>query len=359
MPAGITGMVVVALNTLAVCDENLEFGRRLCLYARQKAGYPFVIQAFSSAVQLQQFLQKKQPEAILLSEELYCERDWIEYDRPLFLLGSGIGETKGLPGIFRYQNAEGILQDVLVAYTRLVPDLTMSVTKRRFRLFAVTDVAELQETQALAWELAAYLARTEKVLWLNLRTWPSAGKYPVAEDREDLGQLLYYLCRRKDEVAGQLFQKVMSVRGIDLLPTLSVPADLLQVQLSDWKYLFSLLAAESAYTAVVVIVGHLLQPVEDVLELFDEVWIVKDVAQREAQERMERYLRIHGSEVLQQRMLSVQLPSESQEAYRNEPLYRKLVAKIMETRGRQNAGDGTETAAETAGETRGQSDRQR
>ena len=350
---------MVALNTLAVCDENLEFGRRLCLYAQQKAGYPFVIRPFSSAGQLQQFLQKKQPEAILLSEELYSERDWREYDRPLFLLGSGFGETGGLPGIFRYQNAEGILQDVLVAYTRLVPDLTMSVAKRSFRLFAVMDAAELQETQAFAWELAAYLARTEKVLWLNLRTWPSAGKYPVAEDREDLGQLLYYLCRRKEEVAGQLFQKVTSVRGIDLLPTVSVPADLLQVQPADWKYLFSLLAAESAYTAVVVPVGHLVQPVEDILELFDEVWIVKDAAQREAQERMERYLRVHGSEALQQRMLSVQLPSEAAEAYRNEPLYRKLVAKIMETRGRQDANDSTAIATKTARETGRQPDRQR
>lgn len=335
-------MVVAALNTLAICDESPEFGRRLCLYAQKKAGYPFVIQTFSSTTQLKQALQKKHPEAILLARELYCEKEWSTYDGPLFLLGNGIGEDNGLPGIFRYQTAEGILQDVVKAYTCLVPDMKLAVKKQKFRLYAVTDAAELGETQAFSWELAAYLARTEKVLWMNLRTWPSAGKYPVAQDNEDLGQLLYYLCRRKEEVMGQLLQKVTSVRGLDLLPTTAVPADLLQVENRDWKYLFSLLETESAYTAAVVTVGHLLQPVEDFLELFDEVWFVRDNAQKEAQERMDRYLRTYGSEALQERILHVQLPAEAVEAYRNEPVYRRLVAKIMENRGAK--GDRTDGA---------------
>ena len=125
-------MVVAALNILAVCDPGAEYGQRLAKYAGTKAGYPFELRAFSSLDQLFRYREKKKPEAVLLDSALYSEKDWEEYDNPLFLLGSGLGRDDEPKSVFRYQEADGILKDILMLYREEHPRLDMQVEKRRF-----------------------------------------------------------------------------------------------------------------------------------------------------------------------------------------------------------------------------------
>lgn len=304
-------MVVVALNMLAVCDTDREFVQRLCAYAAAKAGYPFSLQVFSSTEQLLAGLERKQPEAVLLASELYRPKDWAGYSRPVFLLGSSFGGEEGDGQIFRYQDAEGILQDIVAAYTALVPELHAGGIKGSFRLYAVTDAAELSVTEWLAWELARQLSGTQRVLFANLRAWPVTAQLSDGSRPADLGELLYYLCEKKTELMGQLMAKTTGWQGIDLLPTAQVPADLGQVQIRDWKALWDVLRRDSPYTAVVAVTGMLLQPVEDFLELFDEVWLVEEKSQRKKQDLWQAYMRARGSQRLTKELKVLQLPPEA------------------------------------------------
>ena len=304
-------MVVVALNTLAVCDTDREFVQRLCAYAAAKAGYPFSLQVFSSTEQLLTGLERKQPEAVLLASELYRKKDWAGYSRPVFLLGSSFGGEEGDGQIFRYQDAEGILQDIVAAYTALVPELHAGGIKGSFRLYAVTDAAELSVTEWLAWELARQLSGTQRVLFANLRAWPVTAQLSDGSRPADLGEILYYLCEKKTELMGQLMTKTTGWQGIDLLPTAQVPADLGQVQVREWKALWDVLRRDSPYTAVVAVTGMLLQPVEDFLELFDEVWLVEEKSQRKKQDLWQAYMRVRGSQRLAKELKVLQLPPEA------------------------------------------------
>ena len=302
---------MVALNTLAVCDTDREFVQRLCAYAAAKAGYPFSLQVFSSTEQLLTGLERKQPEAVLLASELYRKKDWAGYSRPVFLLGSSFGGEEGDGQIFRYQDAEGILQDIVAAYTALVPELHAGGIKGSFRLYAVTDAAELSVTEWLAWELARQLSGTQRVLFANLRAWPVTAQLSDGSRTADLGELLYYLCEKKTELMGQLMAKTTGWQGIDLLPTAQVPADLGQVQIRDWKVFFDVLRRDSPYTAVVAVTGMLLQPVEDFLELFDEVWLVEEKSQRKKQDLWQAYMCARGSQRLAKELKVLQMPPEA------------------------------------------------
>lgn len=326
-------MVVAALNILAVCDPGTDFCRRLAEYAETKAGYPFALQPFSSLEQLREYQKKRQPEAVLLAEELYREKDWQEYDHPLFLLGSGFGKEEGPGRVFRYQEAEGILRDILLLYRTQVPKLTAKVAKGRFCLYAVADAGESCRSEALAFELAAQLAQSEKVLWLDLRTWPVIQEMTGCQKGGDLGELLYDLCRRREELTDMLPARVCSFCGVDMLPAAVMPADFREVTGEDWRYLFEQLKRESCYTAVVSVTGNMIQPLDAFLELFDVIWITGEESQMLCQERMEKYIKNNACPQIWQRIFRVQLPCQAMDPAADRQILGQLAAKALQESG--------------------------
>ena len=323
-------MVVAALNTLAVCDTDREFVKRLAAYAAAKAGYPFSLQVFSATEQLFGWLEKKQPEAVLLASELYRKKDWAGYGRPVFLLGGSFGGEEDRVQIFRYQEAEGILRDIVTAYTALVPEVHAGGIKGSFRLYVVTDATETAATEWLAWELAVQLAATQKVLFANLRAWPVTAQLAGPDWQADLGELLYYLCEKPTELMGQLMARSAGWQGVDLLPVAQVPADLGQVQIREWKVLWDTLQRDSPYTAVVVVAGTLLQPAEDFLALFDEVWLVKEQGQKQKLALWKAYMGAKGSAQMMEKLKVVCLPPEMAAREAPPAVLEQLVRQAME-----------------------------
>lgn len=322
-------MVVAALNILAVCDPGADYGRRLAEYAGTKPGYPFELQAFSSLEQLMGYREKKTPEAVLLDSALYREEDWEDYEHPLFLLGSGLGEEHGPKGIFRYQEADSILQDVLLQYREQCPKLSQKVEKRSFRLYAVTDSTENCRSEALSFELALQMASKECLLWLDLRTWPTVREWYGCPQGGGLSEFLYGLCRQKEELPELLAEKVTSFQGVDLMPEVTEPADLMEVRAEDWKYLFTRLKNESPYTAVLVVTGNLIQPVCEFLELFDVIWTVWEENRMLCQQRMEKYMKNNACPQLWQRITGIQLPAETAGQKNDREVLRQLAVKVL------------------------------
>lgn len=322
-------MVVAALNILAVCDPGAEYGQRLAQYAGTKAGYPFELQAFSSLDQLLRYREKKKPEAVLLDSALYSEKDWEEYDNPLFLLSSGLGRDNEPKRVFRYQEADGILKDILMLYREEHPRLEMQVEKRGFCLYAVTDGTENCRSESLAFELAVQLAKKERVLLLDLRTWPVLRKMYGCPENGGSGDILYGLCRRKEDLMDQLMEKIVSVNDVDLFPEVEDPADLLEVTVEDWKYLMERLKSESPYTAVLAVTGNVIQPLGEFLELFDVIFMVWEDVQMVCQNRMEKYLKNTACPQLWQRITGIQMPSDTVGKSCDRAALRQLAVKTL------------------------------
>ncbi len=318
------------MNTLAVCDTEKDFGEQLADYAAGKAGYPFELQLFSSLEQLKDYLGSHMPEAVLLGEELYSQRDWEDFSNPLFLLGNGIGEEAGATRIFRYQEAEHILQELLTLYCRQVPQVATGASKSSFRIYAVADAGESWRSAALAFELAAWLGEREKVLWLDLRTWSVTETFTHQPPRGDLGELLYYLCRRRGDLIPRLLSEVTTCRGVDMLPGANVPEDLLTVQAGDWKYFFEQVKTGSRYTAVVAVTGNGIQPLGDFLELCDAVWLVWEQEQAPCEKRMEQYIGARLGNRLCRRMRCIQLPPGLSGEAAEQAALRQLVIKAQQ-----------------------------
>lgn len=323
-------MVVAALNILAVCDPGTDFGRRLAEYAEKRAGYPFSLQVFSSLDQLFLYREKRKPEAVLLAGELYRAGDWQDYDHPLFLLGSGPGGEEEPPCIFRYQEADSILREILVLYRKKQPKIAMKTEKSTFCLYAVTDAEENSRSEQLAFELAARLAVKEKLLWLDLRTWPVVQTLYGGMDSGSLGELLYGLCRRKEDVLDQMLERAVNIRGVDMLPGIAEPSDFLELTIEDWKYLFGRLKNESPYTAVMAVTGNMIQPLGTFLELFDVIWMVWEERQMICQNRLEKYVKTTACPQLWQRVVGVQLPADTAGKNTDRQVLRQLAIKTLQ-----------------------------
>lgn len=318
------------MNILAVCDPGGEYGKRLGEYARTRAGYPLELQSFSTIEQLQEYRKKREPEAVLLDSGLYEAKEWQDYENPLFLLGSGFSGAEDPPSVFRYQEADSVLGEILALYRQKRPRLNMKVEKRQFRLYAVTDAVESRRSEKLAFDLAAQLAETEKVLWLDLRTYSGLQEIYGCGAGGDLGKILYSVCRKKADLTEQILEAVISCCRVDLLPAATEPADLMSITVENWKYLFERVQSESPYTAMVVVTGNLVQPLGLFLELFDVIWMVWEEKEMICQQRLERYVKNTACPQLWKKIRGIQLPEESSRPKTDKMMLHQMAVKILQ-----------------------------
>ena len=295
------------MNSLWICDPDTLFCERLTSYAEKRSAFPFGIQPFSSMDTLISALQKKQPDAVLLSEEFYKEKDWQDFDKPLFLLGNGVGRAEGPEPIFRYQEADALLKDVLARYQKQVPLQVHSGLKAHFLLIGVMSPTEGAAPEHFALEMAERMGYGEQVLLLDLTAWPVLENLTGKKSEERLGELLYYLCKKPEELMDQILLKTQNYRGISYLPTATCPEDLLQVEMPDYKRLFDTLRTESPYTLVFIVFGQLLQPVEDFIVLLDRVYLLTEAGQEEVTAVFEAYLKDRNAKEAEKRLTKIHL----------------------------------------------------
>lgn len=262
------------VRLLAVCDSEKDYSLQLSAYAQVCGNYPFHIQPFTSVRMLQDYMKRKEVDAVLLEESLYDPEQWKHYRGILFLLGNGVGKENGPPRIFKYQSAGDLLTEIMAEYTGRMPRAEKPVVKKRgMEVYGIYSPVGRCGKSSFALALALELSRTDPVLYLNLETWPALEGLCTLTGEWSLSDFLYYLRDREEGLLAQLQLMLVRLGTLELLRPAASPEDLAVVSAADWRHLLEQLRISSSYTAVVLDIGDSVQPVEELLALCSFVYI--------------------------------------------------------------------------------------
>ena len=280
---------------MAICDAEEGYAEHLTEYMRQKKGFPFRIGTFRDVETLLEFTKFSKVDMVLLSSEQfddyqsmakqkqYRKRCQLGQQTPIehiVILDHGQGkEFLQYPCIYKYQSVEEIMKELLVYLSN--EDVAEHGKNQNVRTKFITFYTPinrcLQTTTAFTY--AKLLARTQRVLFLNLEAYSTLEHLLQQEITENLADLLYTVKESNEKFAYRMAAMIMNRENLDILPPMVNLEDLQSVPKEKWLAFFKQIKEMHQYQTVVIDLG---EPIQGFLDILSESYRVIQLTREES-----------------------------------------------------------------------------
>lgn len=236
---------------------------------------------FTKAESLNEFLKEKQPDVLLLGEDV--DRSSLRYlDRAGHLVilsevncvSEGMGEY---PLIFKYQSADTILKEIF-AIMEGKENYHSAIGKSVCGPTEVLGIYHLYGAPLAVHQICQERGELpEKCLFVNMELFDGGrnGSRAAGEDSRGLSEMIFYLKQKNEKLALKLRQLVQQREGIDHLDPAADFRDLYSLSREDVDRLLTVLANETGYERVIFDIGFLTDTALYLLYCCDCVYIPK------------------------------------------------------------------------------------
>ena len=284
-------MRVCRRAVLAVCDVEEAYARKFMEYLNQRKGIPFEIHAFTSAETLCAFAAERQIDILLVSERAMTEKVRQLSVGKRMMLSEGLSEIPGeisdleetkeeddCAKVFKYQPASQIIREVMDCYAAEQSALNPAARgKKEFRLSGVYSPSGCSWKILFDLALGGYLARSERVLYLNLD--PLSGLEEAAESMgvqipgRTVSDLVYFSRRKNGHLFYFLEGMVQTFGNLDYVLPAPFPEDLRDIGAEEWKTLFCSIRDHTDYSVLLADFGDCLESLPDLLKECSEIYL--------------------------------------------------------------------------------------
>ncbi len=264
-----------------ICDSDEAYLSGLQNYLERKKLVDFQIKGFHSIEQLKAFCSSKTIE-ILLVNEAFCEEiDEALQVRKLFVLQEDkAGESKEYKEntcffLYKYQSVERMLSSVLDSYARDGESsckLHRDSKETRLITFYSPDGQSNQTLAALA--AGQVLSEQKKVLYLNLLPFSGLEGVFQTEFTTDLSDFIYFAMKHSERLLYKLEAMKKNVSGMDYIPSIRNPKDLLQIDEQQWERILEALLYVGEYQEVIIEVTDACRGLDKILDRSDRIFTV-------------------------------------------------------------------------------------
>ena len=273
-------------KTLVICDKEARYAKGLGDNISERNEFAFKVYACTSAESVLCFLDSHAIDILIIDETF--ERE----ERSLFGAGTTFVLTKGSckdlqeneVELFKYQNADAILAEVVESYLRKSNvTILKNIKKQSKKMIAVYSPVHRIGKSTFAAALSKELAKEKKTLYLCLECYPV-----LCKEGKNLGDLMYYARQEQDESGSRLASMVRLKDGLEYLLPIPMITDLKEVSFQEWKSLFEKILEESVYENLVLDLDDSVNGLFEILQLCD--WIYTPVLDDEmGNQKLMRY----------------------------------------------------------------------
>lgn len=280
-------------NILVVCDLEVEYASQLAEYLSVKKNVPFEVYTYSKVDKLLEFVRGRVIDVMLLSTEVMYEirnnMDSFEVKEIFILTEDGsIASENGHKSIYKYQNTENILREVMNYYAdvsekvrspqRIVGDMEM---------IAVYSPVKRSLKTSFAMTMGQIISEKKRVLYINLEDYSGFNQLMRISYMTDMSDLLYYISQGKPNFIWKMASIVQSIGGLDYIPPAISPVDIRNISLEEWLMFFSELS-KCEYEMIILDIGDGINGIYDILRLCSRIYMpVRDDAMSYA--KLEQY----------------------------------------------------------------------
>lgn len=295
---------------MAVYDVDPFYANRFAEFVNQKGAVPFEAVSFTSLARLKEFSSRQKVDMLLVGdgvkEEALADISVGQVVR-LSESGQAAGEEKT---VYKYQASDNVLREVMTCYQIKEQPVFFPSAGKRARIIGVYSPVGRCGKTLFALTLGQVLSKEGKALFLSLEEFSGLSRLTGSSYDSGLSDLLYYY-RQSEYSPLRLGSVVHSWGGMDYVPPIAYAEDLAQLGGETVAGLVEQIAAEGAYDAVVVDLGHFFWGAELVLALCDVIYtpVREDGISDGKLKEWKEYLEVSGRERLWQRLRIIRLPN--------------------------------------------------
>jgi len=280
-------------NKLVICDLKSTYAIKLMDYLMTKKNIPFEIYTYTETNKFLEFAQTEKIDILLISEEaafdISQELDTLMIGEVFILTEDGeTGQIQGHKSIYKYQNTENILREVMCYYAESGSLIQSRVHKcSDMEMIAVYSPIKRSLKTSFSIVLGQILAEKKRVLYINMETYSGFNSLMKTTYMTDMSDLMYYISQEKPNFIWKLASMVQNIGGLDYIPPALSPLDIRCITGQQWITFFSELN-KCNYDIVVLDIGDSVSGIYEILRMCTKVFTpTKDDAVSYA--KMEQY----------------------------------------------------------------------
>lgn len=294
---------------MGVYDVDPFYAERFAEAANQKGQVPFTVMAFGSLARLKEFSEKQPLEVLLVADEV--EPSWLEGIRTgqTIRLSESREVAEAAETVYKYQPTDGVLREVMARYRAEPPGTPLAAVGVRSRIIGVCSPVGRCGKTGFCLTLGQLLAREGKALYLSLEEHAGLDRLTGTAYKNSLSDLIYQY-RQGEYSRTRLGALIHNWGGLDYVAPVLYAEDLAELQGEEMAGLVARIAADGAYDAIVIDLGHMSRRMEPLLEICDRIYapVKEDCVSAAKVEAWQEYWEVSGRGHLWERVQLLRLP---------------------------------------------------
>lgn len=254
-------------DRLAICDSDKKYMEKLQQYLISRSSFPFSVSIYENMKEFQKENTTKEFQVILAGESMFPDLEERKITGMVILLqDTGITAGKAERIIRKYQSAEMIRKKILELYADWNGTVKAhGIAQKDSSLIGVYSPLGRGIQTSFSLLLGQFLAKKQKVLYLNFEPFSGLSGLLGREEEKDLTDLVYFLGNGKERFLYKLESMVSNVNGLNYVAPAYSYMDIAAVKAEDWLLLIHSLKECADYDVIILDLSELVQGLPDVL----------------------------------------------------------------------------------------------
>ncbi|MCR5486867.1 MAG: hypothetical protein K6F35_04960 [Lachnospiraceae bacterium] len=295
---------------LALADPDRDYLEKFTGYFNENYNGTFECHTFTGVDSLLRYGLENKISMLLMAEELYEEAVKRIDAGNIFLLSEEAGEgTDGIRRIDRYRTADGIIREIMKARAESgEPEIRRLLLEESRIITVFSPVSRVLKT-TFAIALGQILSDRAKVIYLNMEPFSGFHQIFMQKYEADLSDLLFYLKNGSKNFSYRLKSITLTSQGLDYVPPVMSPEDLLSADKEDWEKLIKELT-QAGYEIIILDPGSCMNGLNQILKKSEKIYVPmrNDSMSKAKTAQFEAMLRIRGEDETAERLERLQFP---------------------------------------------------
>lgn len=262
-------------GTLAICDLDEEYGKRLMEYISNKQGMPFKVVVFTDKGELLRYVKEHYVEILLIADKAMEEDMDLQNVGKVILLSPGeiLAKHIDYDSIFKYQSGDNIVREVLEYYVEMHKGSVVPISKGGVEIIGVYSPVGRTGKTTFALTLGQVLASDNSVIYINMEEFSAFEKIFGQSYGGDLSDLMYYFKQNPEVLPIKLQAIVGNVHGLDYVPPLKFCEDLRNLETKEWISLIKKIATTGTYDKIILDLSNMVRNIFGMLDICDVIYM--------------------------------------------------------------------------------------
>jgi hypothetical protein len=262
---------------LAVYDMDVLYTTRFLEYFKNKKDIPFEIIAFTMKEKLEEFLQCRYIDILILGNSPPIDGLPLDQIKFIYHLSEEPNPSKNEEGtyIFKYQSAHAVMSEIISIYSHMEPSKQSTPTRTHLQVMSIFSPISSVSKLAFSWSISFLLSNHRKTLFIPMEYLPHRLLSILDQTSQSLSEFIYYL-KENTNLYNKLIEQLKYRGNLAYLFGLTHGFDLQSLSREDMITWIEAIRTNSDYHTIIFYSNNYNEAMLELLRLSDKILITSN-----------------------------------------------------------------------------------